>query len=207
MDKLTILKEIHAQVPGMVQLEECSYLWDLALQCGRGVIVEIGSAQGLSTICLAKGSKMGRGVKIYAVDPFNGGGATPDPTWYDMDHPGTPNPVFYVNQGVSFAPFWQNILKFNVYDIVVPIVNYSELAVKQYPSDPIELLFIDGDHRFNYVKLDLELWTPFMLEGALLLMHDSTYHGVRRAIQEVLPKLGFSNICESPIFTARKGSG
>jgi len=205
MDKYEILRKIQSEVEGMVQPKECAFLYDCALQCSQGVIVEIGSAQGLSTISMAMASKTGKRVKVYAVDPHNGGGATPDPGWWDMNDPGTPDPKYYINQGVSFTRFWANVQKFGVDDIIKPIINYSEIAIKEYPGEPIELLFIDGDHRFNYVRLDLELWSPFMLPGSIVAMHDSTYPGVRKAINEILPKLNFHNFVEEPVFHATKG--
>jgi len=197
-----VVEKVHASVPGMVQKDECLWLYEMAKLCSKGVIVEIGSSAGMSTICLALGSKAGNCVDVYAVDPFNGGGGTPDPTWWDMSHEGSPDQKYYVNQGVSFKPFWDNIKKFHVEDIVHPIIEYSELAVKKYPGKPIELLFIDGDHRYNYVKLDLDLWTPFLIPGGIVALHDSTYVGVKRAIDEMDP-MDFEKI-QGPIFHARK---
>lgn len=198
------IRKIQEEVEGMMQKKELIFLYEKALKCERGAIVEIGSAKGLSTIVMASASKAGKGAKVYSVDPHNGGGATPDPTWWNMEDPGTPEARYYINQGVSFQDFWNNVKKFGLEDIVIPIVNYSELAVKKYKGDPVELLFIDGDHRFNYVRLDLELWSPFMIPGSTVLMHDSTYPGVRRAIEKVLPRLGFSVFAEEPIFHAKK---
>ena len=62
-----------AGVPGWLSDEEAVALYELAKDCtGRGVIVEIGSFKGRSTICLGLGSQAGRGVPIYAVDPGHG---------------------------------------------------------------------------------------------------------------------------------------
>src|SRR5439155_4201038 len=60
-------------VPGWLSDEEATALYELAKACtGRGVIVEIGSFKGRSTICLGLGSQAGRGVPIYAIDPGHG---------------------------------------------------------------------------------------------------------------------------------------
>jgi hypothetical protein len=204
-DMETFVEQVYSVVPGMVQKEECVWLYEMAKRCSRGVVVEIGSSAGLSTICLGGGSKAGNKVKVYAIDPFNGGGATPDPTWYDMSDEGTPDRRYYVNQGVSFQPFWENVKKFNLEEIIHPIVDYSELAVKRYPGDPIELLFIDGDHRYNYVKLDVELWTPFMISNGVIALHDCTYVGVERVIKEIISNPArFKNLSYRPIFHAIK---
>lgn len=57
-------------VPGMLSQNEGEYLYHLAqLNPAKGVIVEIGSWKGKSTICLALGSMAVSGEKVYAVDP------------------------------------------------------------------------------------------------------------------------------------------
>jgi predicted O-methyltransferase YrrM len=64
------VKELIKDVPGWLSDEEGEALYDLARECtGRGVIVEIGSWKGKSTICLGLGSRAGSSVRIFAVDP------------------------------------------------------------------------------------------------------------------------------------------
>lgn len=197
------IKKIFESVPGMISEEECLFLYDLASKCKKGAIVEIGSSSGRSTICLAKGSKSGGNMTVYAVDPHNGGGATPDPTWWDTNHDGTPSNKYYKNQGKSFQPFKERLLNHHVDDIVVPMVDYSELIYKKGWTRPIELLFVDGEHRYNYVKMDLEMWGKHLVRGGTVLMHDSSYPGVRRVINELIASSSrFTDIKESPIFNA-----
>jgi predicted O-methyltransferase YrrM len=60
-------------VPGWLTDAEGELLFNLAKSCsGKGVIVEIGSWKGKSTIWMARGSQAGHGVKIYAIDPHEG---------------------------------------------------------------------------------------------------------------------------------------
>ncbi len=64
------VKPLIAEVPGWLTDEEGEALYDLARACtGAGVIVEIGSWKGKSTICLGRGSLAGAAVPIYAIDP------------------------------------------------------------------------------------------------------------------------------------------
>src|SRR5436305_15309889 len=66
----TRVKPLIADVPGWLTDEEGEALYDLARACtGRGMIVEIGSWKGKSTICLGLGSRAGASVPAYAVDP------------------------------------------------------------------------------------------------------------------------------------------
>lgn len=200
---IEIIKEIFKSVPGMIAEEEGLMLYDLASRCSKGVIVEIGSNAGRSTICLAKGSKAGGKMPVYSVDPHNGGGATPDPTWYDSGTDGTPDMKYYINQGVGFPDFQRRLREHRVDDIVIPMVDYSELAYKKGWDKPVELLFIDGDHRYNYVKMDLEMWGRHLVGGGIVLMHDSSYTGVRRIINEmIISNPRYTNIKETPVFSA-----
>jgi len=188
-----IIRKIFESVPGMISEDEGLFLYNLASKCMKGVIVEIGSSAGRSTICLAKGSKHGGKMPVYSVDPHNGGGATPDPTWWDGEHSGTPDPKYYKNQGVSFKPFKERLKEHHVDDIVIPLVDYSELAYRKGWDK----------HRYNYVKMDVEMWGKHLISGGVILMHDSTYTGVRKVINEMIMNSSrFTDIKEIPIFNA-----
>lgn len=197
-----IITNIFNNVPGMISETEAKMLFILASKCSKGAIVEIGANSGRSTVCLAKGSKYGYGVPVISVDPHNGGGATPDPTWHDMGDPGTPDEQYYINQGVSFPPFLETLKKCGVDDIVKPLVNYSGAAYTESNwNKPIELLFVDGDHRYNYVKIDVETWGSHLISGGHILMHDSAYPGVVDVIEKILkPDLRFEKFTEKPIY-------
>jgi predicted O-methyltransferase YrrM len=57
-------------VSGMLTRDEFEYLYRLAkCNCGKGVIVEIGSRKGLSTIALGRGTAAIDGGKVFAIDP------------------------------------------------------------------------------------------------------------------------------------------
>lgn len=53
------------------------------------------------------------------------------------------------------------------------------------PELPLDLLFIDGDHTFDGVWKDLNIWGPKVKKGGLVLLHDAdtpSFPGVRNAI-------------------------
>ncbi len=147
------LEEIF-KVPGMLTPTEGGFLYQLAqLESRNGVIVEIGSWKGKSTILLASGSMKVGGEKVYAIDPHK-----------PLAEEG------YVED--TEAEFRKNIEAAGVQDHVVPMVMTSEEAAKGW-SKPIRLLWIDGDHRYEQVKRDFLLWSPHVVEGGIIAMHDT----------------------------------
>ena len=130
---------------------------------GEGAIVEIGSFKGRSTCWLAAGVKESGREKVYAVDHFRG----------SVEHqPGQRHQdTRIVEHGSTFPEFQQNIRQAEVEDYVVPLCRASAEAVKEWRS-PIRLLFIDGDHSYEAVRQDFELWTPFLIRGGILCFHD-----------------------------------
>ena len=61
------------------------------------------------------------------------------------------------------------------------------------PPEPLELLFIDGDHSYEGAKADFERWRAFVRPGGHVLFHDAVdtggygnvYPGVARLIGEI----------------------
>jgi predicted O-methyltransferase YrrM len=146
-------------VEGWLTDLEGATLFQLAARCsGRGAIVEIGSWKGKSTIWLAHGSRSGNASRVYAVDPHGGhAAAAPD-------------------QG-TFQEFERNLAEFQAQELVTPIVATSAEAAADF-NHPIELLFIDGAHAYDLVKLDFELWAPKVINGGMIVLHDSNAGGI-----------------------------
>jgi hypothetical protein len=202
-DELNLISKIFEAIDGPIIEKEGLFLYEMAKKVKNGVIVEIGSAHGRSTTCLAKGSKAGYGVKIYSIDPHAGGMYTPDPMSGNLSSDGTPDIKYYTGQGKGHQTFCDNIKKFGVEDIVVPIVEYSELAYKNFDNghgwnNDIGLLWIDGDHRYNYVKIDIDLWAKHVVSGGTIIFHDYGFPGVNK---------GISHILENPRYYNFKGPG
>jgi len=148
-----VLQEI-LKVPGMLTQKECEYLHHLAQRSpGKGAIVEIGSWKGRSTICLALGSMSVGGEKVYAVDPHKA-----------LAEEGYPED--------TEAEFRKNISEARVETHVIPMVMTSEEAAQGW-HQPVRLLWIDGDHRYEQVKRDFLLWEPHVVEGGVVAMHDT----------------------------------
>ncbi|MBW8005269.1 MAG: class I SAM-dependent methyltransferase, partial [candidate division NC10 bacterium] len=150
------IKNLVDEVHGWLTHSEGQLLFRLAKACtGRGVIVEIGSWKGKSTIWLAKGSRSGNKVKIHAIDP----------------HTGSPEEAKSYGKVLTFEEFTANVKNAGVDDTVIPIIKTSSEAAQEF-REPIELIFIDGDHQYDMVKLDFELWFPKVIDGGIMAFHD-----------------------------------
>jgi predicted O-methyltransferase YrrM len=168
MSKHEIL-ELTRPVEGWLYNAEGMLLYDLAQQCtGRGVIVEIGSWKGKSTIWLAKGAEAGNRVKVYAIDPHTG----------SEEHQNQQKQVW------TFDEFKQNIEMANVADLVCPILKTSTAAASDF-NQPVELVFIDGAHDYESVKQDFEAWHPKVVDGGMIAFHDTSgWEGPKQVVTE-----------------------
>ncbi len=134
-------------VPGQEQ-----WLFNAAESLPDGAnIVEIGSFKGRSTCCLAFGC---RGTKkhIFAVDSFNGN----DWDFAERDF---------------FKEFQHNIERCGVGGTVEPVVGLSREVSKGW-NTPIQMLFVDGSHRYEDVLADFEGFFPHVTDGGLVAFHD-----------------------------------
>lgn len=70
-------------------------------------------------------------------------------------------------------------------DKIIFIKAKSENAVKAIPYN-MDFVYIDGNHRYEYVKKDIELYYPKVKIGGVLAGHDfkSGEAGVKRAVEE-----------------------
>ena len=143
-------------IEGQISKQECELLFELASQVTSGCIVEIGSFRGRSTVALGLGSLSKGGVPVYAIDPHES---------------------FTGVLGHRFGPqdrtaFFQNILRAGVSE-VVRLVNLPSAAAARTWDQPISLLWIDGDHRYEAVRQDVHGWEPFLVIGGMVAFDDS----------------------------------
>ena len=167
------IKKLLEKVDGWISDEEGELLFNLAKNCkGKGVIVEIGSWKGRSTIWLGLGSKQGSQAKVYAVDP----------------HTGSKVHTEMYGKVWTFDEFKMNIKMANLSDVVIPVVKTSAEAAKNF-NMPVELIFIDGDHEYDAVKLDFDLWFPKLVDGGIMAFDDTVVApGPKKVVDEFLYK-------------------
>jgi predicted O-methyltransferase YrrM len=51
-----------------------------------------------------------------------------------------------------------------------------EAVMKKLNGRAVDLLFIDGDHRYSRVKKDFEMYAPLVRTGGVVLLHDILLH-------------------------------
>jgi predicted O-methyltransferase YrrM len=190
---------ITRNVRGFFTPAEGRMLYHLA-QRVQHPIVEIGSFCGKSTIWLARGSQIAAKVPVIAIDNFTGipekyinkmtrsfskpakvvrrGGAS-KARRPPQRKPGHPKPLTHRET------FERNIASAGVGNIVTLIPKSSKQAIKGAPKK-IGLLFIDGDHEYEGVKLDFDLYSPRVVPGGYIAFHDQSFPGPDRVIREEL---------------------
>jgi len=137
-----------ASIPGWLADEEGEALYDIARTCtGKGVIVEIGSWKGKSTVCLGLGSKAGASLPVYAIDP---------------------------HAAYRFGEFKASVERAGIAELVHPVASFSQRAAEDF-HEPIELLFVDGSHEYELVLEDFEKWVPKVVDGGWVAFHDTTW--------------------------------
>ena len=138
-----------------------------AATTGRGAIVEIGSWKGRSTVWLAEGARLA-GQRVHAIDRHT----------QSLEDP----------SANTLAEFLGNIRRAGVADVIEPLVMSSAEAAAVVRG-PVELLFIDGDHSFEGVRRDAEIWLPRVMDGGLVMFHDvatAGYDGPRRIFRRMV---------------------
>jgi predicted O-methyltransferase YrrM len=134
-------------IPGWLTQAQALVLWQAA-GATDGIVVEIGSHQGRSTIVLAAARRAAAArAHVVAIDPFVDG------------------PMF------GGAATRDKFLA-NVADADVELIAERSTAVRPHWTEPIGLLYIDGKHDYWTVRDDLR-WCEHVQAGGVVLVHDA----------------------------------
>jgi predicted O-methyltransferase YrrM len=124
-----------------------------------GRIVEIGSFRGRSMIAIARSAP--EGAEIVAIDPHAGNDRGPQEIEGFEDEAAVDSKVFLTN-----------LERAGVRDRVTYVRKFSHDALDDVES-PIDLLHIDGAHRYGPASDDIVSWGARLTDGGSLLIHDS----------------------------------
>jgi predicted O-methyltransferase YrrM len=163
-----------AEVQGWMTRDQARRLWDRASELhGGDRVVEIGSYHGRSAIVLASAAPVG--VQVICIDPH--GGNDRGPQQYEGE----------IAEGQrDHETFVANLRRAGVIDRIRHLRKASQDAVGDVQGD-VELLYIDGAHRYNPARADIERWGAKVVSGGTMLIHDSfSSVGVTLAIGSTL---------------------
>ncbi len=125
--------------------------------CSDSIGAEIGVFRGEMSATILFGCPVNH---LYLIDPYIGGYAnfkeTPDSKQKYMDRR-------YKTTSREFARVFPDRCTF--------IRKTSEDAHEEVPND-LDFIFIDGNHAYDYVLKDLELWVPKVKKGGLVIGDD-----------------------------------
>lgn len=128
------------------------------VRAGGGAVrvVEIGSFRARSAIVLA-----GAGVELVCIDPHVGSDRGPQEIAADADR-GT----------ADHEAFHANLARAGVARRVRHVRAFSDAALEQV-SGTVDVLFVDGAHRFGPARADLVRWGNRVRPGGRMLVHDA----------------------------------
>ena len=152
---------------GFMPPHEGLALFEAGLAGARvGPLLEIGSYCGKSTIYLGAAARE-EGVELYSIDHHRGSEEhQPGEEYFDPR-------LFDESKGrVDTWPIFQKtIADAGLNDVVEGIVGDSAEIAKTW-DEPLGLVFVDGGHSAAAAHADYEGWSPHILPGGLLVIHD-----------------------------------
>jgi len=86
----------------------------------------------------------------------------------------------------SIAGFYNSDIKAKYGKRLIPIEALSTDGAAHIPDGSLDLVFIDADHSYEWVKKDIAAYKPKLKPGGWLTGHDIDFPGVNRAVNEVI---------------------
>jgi len=151
--------------------------------------VEIGSFRGASAVFMGvQILNKNKNIKLHCVDP-----------WEDSDEAKKTQPPRNetTDQSGLYNEFIQNIEK--VKSCIKPIRSSSFIASNQFKNESVDFIFVDGDHSYQAVFMDLNLWWPKLKVGGIMAGHDFWAPQIQKAVADFCEKnnLKFQNTSSS----------
>ena len=155
------------KIKGFMPEDEGEALFEAAVtRAPFGPCLEIGSYCGKSAVYIGTACKA-VGSVLFTVDHHRGSEENqPGWEWHDKE-------TWDSEAGaMDTLPFLRRTLReAELEDIVIPIIGPSA-TIAQYWQMPLSLLFIDGGHASEHAMNDLHGWSPHVMPGGWLAIHD-----------------------------------
>lgn len=139
---------------GYLEVDNYQLMYKYALNAPSGCIVDIGPAQGGSTICFAHAKMKNKNLgMIYSIDKYRGSSAL-----YDYED---------INKNVRKLK--QNLALYGLEDLSVPLVYGRDDIHSILEGKKISVLFIDAD---GAIDRDMESYINNVVEGGIIIIDD-----------------------------------
>lgn len=155
------------------------------------LIIEVGTWKGASAIHMANLSKeLKMNSAIVCVDTWLG-------NWqhWDRDDGAGSHKDLNTSHGYPtlYYQFISNVINLKCTDVIIPFPIHSIGACYFFSKKNIQpnLVYIDGDHEYESVFLDISRWYEILAEDGLLLLDDYDWPGVSRACHELSIKFNY----------------
>ena len=128
--------------------------------------LEIGAWCAKSAVFLGAAAEA-RGAVLYSLDHHHGSEEN-QRGWEHFDE----NLVDPRDGRLNTLPTWQaNVARAGLERVIVGLVGHSDVVAAHFTT-PLSLLFIDGGHGAEVAWADYRMWTPLLVPGGTLLIHD-----------------------------------
>ncbi|MCM8791836.1 MAG: class I SAM-dependent methyltransferase [Candidatus Omnitrophica bacterium] len=162
MDKETF-KTFVRKIDGLCYEEICFLLYSLVKSLSHiyADILEIGAYKGRVSVSLALAVKENNmQAKVFSLD------------------------INYFNTKKEFI---NNIERFNLEDVIIPIFKPSSLASIGWRR-PLKFIFIDTDGNYFSAKCDFILWERFLLKGGIIALSCADSPPIKRFFNEYIKR-------------------
>ncbi len=138
----------------------------LATSRTTGTWLEIGAWCGKSALYLGAAAEA-RGAVLYSLDHHHGSEEN-QAGWEHFD----PDLVDPIDGRLNTLPTWQRtIAEADLEETVIGLVGHSVIVAAHF-AQPLDLLFIDGGHGDAVAWADYTSWSPKVVAGGTLAIHD-----------------------------------
>ena len=167
MNRREELLALAERVKGFMPPDEGRALYDIALAQDRGgTWLEVGAWCGKSAVFLGAAAQE-RDSVLYSLDHHHGS-LENQRGWEHFDEA----LVDPVDGRLNTLPSWQRtIADARLEEVVLGLVGPSQVIAAHF-AQPLDLLFIDGGHAREVAWADYRVWTPKVVPGGSLLIHD-----------------------------------
>jgi len=160
------LVEVARRAKGFMPDDEGLALHEAALAAPPGPLLEVGTYCGKSAVYLGAAARA-LGTVLFTVDHHRGSDEN-QAGWEHHD----PSVVDPATGRMDTLPFFRRTMEeAGLEDVVVGVVGLSPLVAAAWRT-PLAFLFIDGGHGADPAWADYRGWTPHLMAGGVLAIHD-----------------------------------